>query len=149
MILLCGGLQFVISIKSLWGPHKTDWWATSKTPAHWSTYFLPCGGTCALELWWFHLKASVSVRQHFVCNEHKLCSWSSPTKVINQQIRDFACQEIYPFQDTTWLRSNMFIALNKFPAVQNVAVLLKPCGHKRPMLPLLWLHYIPSKTIQQ
>jgi len=41
----------------------------------------------------------------------------------------------------------VFIALN----VQNVAVLLKPCGHKRPMLPLLWLHYIPCKTtsIQQ
>ena len=43
----------------------------------------------------------------------------------------------------------MFVALNGFLAVQNVAVLLKPCGHKRPMLPLLWLHYIPCKTIQQ
>lgn len=27
----------------------------------------------------------------------------------------------------------MFVALNGFLAVQNVAVLLKPCGHKRPV----------------
>lgn len=46
MILLCGGLHFVISIKSGRRPHKMDLWATSETPAHLSTYFVPYGDIC-------------------------------------------------------------------------------------------------------
>lgn len=51
MILLCGGLHFVISMKSVQGPPKTDWWAMSETPPHLSTFFLPCGEMCGVEMW--------------------------------------------------------------------------------------------------
>jgi hypothetical protein len=118
MILLCDGLHFAISIKTVRGPHKTDRWATSGTPAHLNTYFLPCGDTCALELWWFHLKVTLSVRQHFVCNEHKVCSRSSPKKVINRQIKRLHLPRNLPVPGYDIIRK------------QHVAVLLKPCGHK-------------------